>query len=230
VKIGLSYTMGSPKYRLYVGALLAAAERYGIDAQPQWLASPNDPVNRALLETMDGLILTGGADVAPSRYGFADPERVCEIAPGRDEAEWEILAVATLRRIPTLAICRGLQLLNVFHGGTLVPHLASTEHHRLEDTDRHPVAIEPDSALALLTGVHQSAATSSHHQAADVLGNGLRIAARHADGTIEAIEWIDPMRKPWLAAVQWHPERMGLDEPLAGPLYRGFLEAVAVTR
>jgi putative glutamine amidotransferase len=229
VKIGLSYDAGSAKYRLYAGALLAAAEQANIEVQPIWLAGTDRPTNRQVLETIDGLILTGGADVAPSRYGFADPDAVCEITPGRDDVEYEILRAALLRRLPMLAICRGMQLLNVFQGGSLVPHLATVQAHRLEDRERHDVALEGGSALSVLLGRRDGQVTSSHHQAVDRPGNGLCVAARHADGTIEAIEWISPMRKPWLAAVQWHPERMGLDEPFAGPLYRGFLQAVAVS-
>jgi putative glutamine amidotransferase len=228
VKIGLSYDQGSPKYRLYAGALLAAAEQLHIDVQPVWLAGKDRPSVGVALETMDGLILTGGGDVEPDRYGLSDPKGVCEITPGRDDVEWEILTRAVARRLPILAICRGMQLLNVFQGGTLIPDLPNPEVHRLPDDQRHSIQLEAGSALAMLVGRGEGDVTSSHHQAVDRLGNGLQVAARHTDGTIEAIEWTHPMRKPWLAAVQWHPERMGLDEPLSGALYRGFLQAVAV--
>lgn len=230
VKIGLSHDAGSAKYRLYAGALLAAAEQAGIEVEPIWLSAPDRGIDASQLESIDGLILTGGADVAPDRYGFDDKEHVCETAPDRDEAEYQVLRSALVRRRPILAICRGMQLLNVFQGGSLVPHLPTTAAHRLEDRDRHNVVLESGSALSALLGQPGGNVTSSHHQAVDRLGNGLRIAARHADGTIEAIEWISPMRKPWLAAVQWHPERMGPDEPFGGLLYRGFLQAAAVAK
>lgn len=228
MKIGLSYDQGSPKYRLYAGALLAAAEQFRIDVQPHWLDGTDRERDETAIQTMDGLILTGGSDVEPERYGFADPDTLCETHAGRDDAEWEILRIALERRLPILAICRGMQLLNVFQGGSLVAHLPATADHRLHDEQRHPIAAEPRSALAVLVGQHAGEVTSSHHQAVDRLGNGLQVAARHADGTIEAIEWSSPMRKPWLAAVQWHPERMGLDEPFSGALYRGFLQAVVI--
>jgi putative glutamine amidotransferase len=228
VKIGLSYDQGTPKYRLYAGALLAAAEAAGIDVQPVWLAGVDMPLDRAALGTIDGLVLTGGPDVEPKRYAFADEQGVCQTAQGRDDVEWEILRTAFTRRIPILAICRGMQLLNVFQGGSLVPDL-NRGGHRLQDEARHAVALEGGSALGMLLGRSEGDVTSSHHQAVQRLGNGLRVAARHADGTIEAIEWNSPMRKPWLAAVQWHPERMGPDEPFSGVLYRGFLQAVAVS-
>ncbi len=229
MKIGLSYDEGSPKYRLYTGALLAAAERVNIDVSVFWLAGSGRDLDGNTLETIDGLILTGGADVEPARYGFADPNHLCRTVTGRDDAELWILRRAMQRRLPTLAICRGMQLLNVAQGGTLVPDLPQGATHALTDSERHVVNIEPDSALALLTGKTAGEVTSSHHQAVEHVGTDLRVCARHADGTAEAIEWQHPMRKPWLVAVQWHPERMGPDEPLANTLYKGFLEAVAAS-
>lgn len=230
VKIGLSFDQGSPKYRLYVGALMAAAEQTGIDVSPLWLAGADREPDRVAMRTMDGLVITGGADVEPQRYGFRDDRGVCVTYPGRDDSELEILEAAFARRVPMLAICRGMQLLNVHQGGSLQPDLLDPERHQLEDDQRHHVTLEPGSALEILTGQSEGAVTSAHHQAIDVLGNGLQVAARHADGTIEAVEWSRPMRRPWLAAVQWHPERMGLDEPLSGALFRGFLQAVSLAR
>jgi putative glutamine amidotransferase len=230
VKIGLSYDQGSPKYRLYAGALMAAAERANIEVQPFWLAGAERETDRVAIETMDALLLTGGADIEPQRYGFLDHEQLCATKPERDIVEWEILEAAFARRLPIFAICRGMQLLNVYLGGTLVPHLPTTAAHQLPDEQRHTIAVETGSALAILASCTGGEVTSSHHQAVDKLGRGLQVAARHADGTIEAIEWTRPMRKPWLAAVQWHPERMGLDEPFSGALYRGFLQAAMLAQ
>ena len=226
MKIGLSYDQGTPKYRLYLGALLACAEQAGLAEvlEPVWLAGAAQPLDRDALEEIDGLMLTGGADVEPHRYGQRD-SGTCQTFPGRDDAELTILDAAFGRRLPVLAICRGMQLLNVYQGGTLIQDLPYPGHD-LPDTERHPVHLEAGSGLQRLVSVHDGAVTSSHHQAIDEIGEGLSVVARHEDGTIEAVEWTTPMRKPWLVAVQWHPERMGLDEPLAGPLLRGFLDAV----
>lgn len=224
MKIGLSYDQGTPKYRLYLGALLAAAEHALYEVEPIWLAGAEKPLDRAALEQIDGLILTGGADVEPQRYGFRDVQGVCETFPGRDEAEIAALDAAIERRLPVLAICRGMQLLNVHQGGTLVPDLGAA--HNRPDEERHPVQLESGSTLHRLLGTDSGSVTTSHHQAVGELGDGLVAVAKHADGTIEAIEWSQPMRKSWLAAVQWHPERMGLDEPLAGPIFKTFLDAV----
>ncbi|HUN30332.1 MAG TPA: gamma-glutamyl-gamma-aminobutyrate hydrolase family protein [Alphaproteobacteria bacterium] len=230
MKIGLSYDQGTPKYRLYTGALMAAAEQAGIDVQPFWLAGADRETDWTAIQTMDGLLLTGGADVEPSRYGRGDAEAACTTYPGRDDIEWAILDAALARRLPMLAICRGMQLFNVHAGGTLHPDVPTASAHQLDDDERHLVMCESTAALALLIGENDGQVTSSHHQAVAKLGHGLQIAARHADGTIEAIEWARPMRKPWLAAVQWHPERMGLDEPFAGAVFRGFLQAVSLAR
>ncbi len=230
VKIGLSYDQGSPKYRLYTGALMAAAEQANIDVQPFWLAGADRETDWTAIQTMDGLLLTGGADIEPQRYGLSDAAGVCSTYPGRDDIEWSILEAAMARRLPMLAICRGMQLINVYHGGTLHPDLVTVENHQLDDDRRHAVMCEATAALPILIGQLEGEVTSTHHQAVAKLGHGLQIAARHADGTVEAIEWTRPMRRPWLAAVQWHPERMGLDEPFSGGLFRGFLQAVSLAR
>ena len=230
VKIGLSFDEGDPAYRFYVGALMAAAEQAGIDVQPFWLAGADRPTDEVAMKTLDGLILTGGADVEPLHYGYTDERGICAPFPGRDETELRILDEAFERRVPMLAICRGMQLLNVYQGGTLRPELAQPRNHALEGEERHRIVCEPHAALPILVGEHEGLVNSTHHQAVERLGHGLQIAAKHPDGTIESIEWTRPMRRPWLAAVQWHPERMGLDEPFSGAIYRGFLQAVSLKR
>ncbi|HUZ50417.1 MAG TPA: gamma-glutamyl-gamma-aminobutyrate hydrolase family protein [Candidatus Dormibacteraeota bacterium] len=226
MRIGLSFDQGTPKYRLYLGALLAAAEQAGLEIVPLWMASAEKPLEPYFLETLDGIIFTGGADVEPQRYGFGDPEGLCKTFPGRDEQELVMLESAFQRRLPILAICRGMQLLNVYRGGMLVPHLKTAADHLLRDDERHMVQVEATSALGRLARTSEAAVTSSHHQAVNKVGTGLKAIAWHQDRTIEALTWSAPLRKPWMMAVQWHPERMSLSEPLAGSLYEGFLQAV----
>ena len=230
LRIGLSYDQGTPKYRLYLGAMLAAAEWLQQPADVVWLAGASQALDREATRSIDGLILTGGADVEPGRYGSTDAGGDCKIWPGRDETELAILDSALARRIPILAICRGMQLLNVARGGTLYPEIHKAATHQLDDSRRHEVQIEGGTMLRKLLKTDAGEATSSHHQAVATLGKGLRVCASHVDGTVEAIEWSDPMRKAWMLGVQWHPERMALDETLAGPLYRGFLDAVSARR
>jgi len=223
MRIGLSYDQGTPKYRFYVERLLEAAGRYGFTVEPVWLAGSAQPLESGNLSRIDGLVLTGGADIEPHRYGAGAQAGLCKTLAGRDDAELEVLEAALDRDIPMLAICRGLQLLNVYQGGTLIPDLGPA--HTLKDDTRHPVEIAPGSTLRSYVKVARGLATSSHHQAIDRLGNELRVAARHEDGTIEAVEWAGATRR-WLVAVQWHPERMSLVEPLSGRLYEGFLAAI----
>ena len=229
MRIGLSFDQGTPKYALYATAVEAAARRYGSAAEILWLAGAARNLDPDALSLIDALVLTGGADVEPQRYGRDEAAETCKTFDGRDEAEIRILDRALERRIPTLAICRGMQLLNVYLGGTLVPDLP-VSGHQLRDAERHAVSLESRSLLAQIVGDTAGEVTSSHHQAVDEPANDLQVAARHADGTIEAVEWCDPAGKPWLAAIQWHPERMQLDEPFAGPIYRSFLEAAATSR
>jgi gamma-glutamyl-gamma-aminobutyrate hydrolase PuuD len=136
----------------------------------------------ALLGAVDALILTGGPDLA------ADP--------ARDEFETTVAQAALDRRVPTLAVCRGLQLVNVLCGGTLVEHIDG----HLGATIRHPIDIVAGSELAGAVGTARLETGSLHHQAVDKVGSGLQVTARADDGTIEALE------APRLLAVQWHPE------------------------
>jgi putative glutamine amidotransferase len=196
--------------------------------EPVWLGGRNREVDAAILKSLDGLVLTGGADVEPHRYGFDDPGGSCvHVLPERDEAELPIVDFAMERRLPIFAICRGMQLLNVACGGSLIPDLPG---HEFDDSLRHGVRIEPDSQLGRILGAATGDVSSSHHQAVDRPGSGLRVVATGTDGIVEAIEWENPEAKPWLVAVQWHPERMEIDEALAGPLYRAFFEAIATRR
>jgi putative glutamine amidotransferase len=226
VRIGLSFDQGTPKYALYVSTLLEAAARFGYSVEPVWLAGVGQSLDRKALASVDAIVLTGGADVDPKRYAFEDPDGLCRFAmPERDEVELPVLEEIFRRQVPTLAICRGMQFLNVFRGGTLVPDLP--HHDGDDDTRRHDVLLREGSALATLAGSRSAPASTSHHQAVGRAGDGLRIVAQAHDTIAEAIEWVDPQNKPWLIAVQWHPERMDLDEALSGRIYEAFLQAVA---
>lgn len=171
-----------------------------------------EPVRRyadecACLGDVAGLLLMGGTDVNPRLYG--EEARAETDAPddARDGLELALVGEALERDVPVLAICRGLQLLNVAHGGTLVQHLTATELHDPEAQDAslavHDVAIEGGTRLAEIAGRQQWAVNSRHHQAAARVGAGLRVSARAEDGTIEALERED---RRFVVAVQWHPE------------------------
>jgi putative glutamine amidotransferase len=176
----------------------------------------------ALIERIDGLMLTGGADLDPTRYGAERHPKTQRPSPARDEFEIELLAAACERAMPVLAICRGLQVLNVARGGTLHQHLpdvvGNETHMSVPGTyGRHSVRVEPDSAVGRMLGQAASVVPAHHHQGVDRIGRGLVPTAWADDGIVEALE--DP-NYPFLLGVQWHPE-VG-DDP---SLFDGFVAA-----
>jgi putative glutamine amidotransferase len=184
------------------------------------------------LEGLDGLLLTGGSDVNPKLYG---QPRAAESEPPddtRDELEMKLLAEALAADLPVLAICRGLQLFNVFHGGTLIQHLASVDVHRVKARDaepgRHPavhrVWVAPSTRLAGIIGGGGLDVNSRHHQAVESLGQDLIVSAIAEDGVIEGLE------KPGAAfavAVQWHPEDRVTVSEADRKLFEAFAAAMA---
>ncbi|MGI9607901.1 MAG: gamma-glutamyl-gamma-aminobutyrate hydrolase family protein [Acidimicrobiales bacterium] len=186
----------------YVDAVLASG---GVPVHVPLRVDPAE-----LIDRLDGLLLTGGTDVDPARYGAEPTTELLDLEPERDEFELRLAAMAVERSKPTLGICRGIQLLNVAAGGTLVQHVPS--HARfdatMEDTV-HDVKIEPDSALGAAYG-ERVAVNSFHHQVLDEVGQGIRVIARADDGEIEGIEFDG---KP-IVAVQWHPEMFHRREPI----------------
>jgi putative glutamine amidotransferase len=162
----------------------------------------------AALDAVDGLVLSGGGDVDPRRYGQLPVPEIYGVDERRDEWELSLVRAALGRGVPVLAVCRGAQVLNVAFGGTLVQDLASItddEHRATDLRDRvvHPVDIEPFSKLAEVVGAGRIGANTLHHQAVCEVGSGLRAVAWAHDGTIEAIESDDARS---VLGVQWHPE------------------------
>lgn len=167
-----------------------------------------------IVARVDGLVLTGGEDVAPSRYGAPRHERTGDVHDARDETEISLIAAARAARLPTLAICRGLQLANVALGGTLVQDLpserpSSTVHDRADArTSRvHEVRITAGSRLAEAVGAGTITVNSSHHQAVDRVAPGLTVTATAPDGVVEGAEWTGD-DDWWMLGVQWHPEEL----------------------
>jgi putative glutamine amidotransferase len=185
---------------------------------------------RTLPADVSGLLLMGGADVDPARYGEQPGPETEEPDRPRDEGECVLIHAALDRDLPLLGICRGLQILNVALGGSLVQHLDSTARHRRKTDDpglpAHPVRIVPATALAGIAGESLTwEVNSRHHQAIARLGAGLRIAARDPqDETIEAVERPDSR---FCLAVQWHPENSYAADPRQAGLFRAFAAAQA---
>src|SRR5512140_694521 len=178
--------------------------------------------NAAELAGCDALVLSGGNDVHPELYGRKDVwDKVKDVDEQRDRFEIALIGSALNARLPVLGICRGAQLFNVARGGRLVPDLQSAgfqDHRRSKEGEKlHGITIAPGSALRAIAGRDAAEVNTSHHQAMDRPGEGLKITARSTDGVVEAAEWEQPEGKPFLLLVQWHPERMtDARSPVAG--------------
>ena len=195
---------------------------------------------RALFELLDGLVLTGGEDVAPERYREEVLHPNVESVPERDALEFQLLEWALAADLPVLAICRGIQLLNVGLGGTLYQDLpadnpADLVHDQgIGDTPRprteahHPVAVKPGSCLADVLGAETVEVNSMHHQGIKALAAPLAPVAHAPDGLVEGVEPVDVARWSFLLGVQWHPEELarGGDAP-SRRLFERFVAAAA---
>ncbi|ASN40388.1 gamma-glutamyl-gamma-aminobutyrate hydrolase family protein [Paeniglutamicibacter terrestris] len=212
----------------FAGAAVAVGVLAGIDragGEPVVLFPGSSESAADQLARLDGVVIPGGADIDPSRYGREPDEHYWPADyPGQDDYEAGLLQACLDSGIPTLAICRGMQLLNVVHGGTLVGHLVPGEiQHRGAE---HPVTCEPGTLLASVLG-HAPVRTSSyHHQAVDRVGAGLRVAARSQDGVVEALEGPNAS----LLAVQWHPEDLAEASATDHALFSWVVEAALARR
>jgi putative glutamine amidotransferase len=197
-----------------------ALRTVGLEPVRLWPDMPNGWVS------YEGLVLTGGTDVNPSRYGHQAEKETQQPDDQRDEFEMKLLRHALLEAaIPVLAICRGMQLFNVFHGGTLIQHLPPGGPHQLKQKDAvaHTVRVAANTRLASILGAGEHDVNSRHHQAVDRVGSGLVVSAVAQDGVIEAVEKPDG---PFAVAVQWHPEDRILKSAGDHRLFEVFAEAL----
>lgn len=184
------------------------------------------------IEKCDGILLSGGEDVHPRFYGKEEYLEYCDdIDEKRDEFEWNILEYGEKNKLPLLGICRGLQMANVFFGGTLLPDIPSFgkfNHSKQGGIDRyHIVQVDPNSLLQKIVGSSSGEINSAHHQSAQLIGKGLVANAISPDGVIEGLERKDKETYPFLLLVQWHPERMKDQESkFSKNVKRKFLEEV----
>ena len=189
-----------------------------------------------LFDLIDGLLVPGGGDINPERYDAEPHEAVNGVDDERDAFEIEMVRRARDLRIPTMAICRGLQVVNVALGGTLVQDLPSHRGAHGHDVtgegayEPHSEAlIDPGCRIASIIGEGLHRINSIHHQAVEELGEGLRVVGAAPDGTVEAIEHQDAS---WpLIAVQWHPEFLGMaDHGESHDLFQAFVDSAAKYR
>ena len=185
-----------------------------------------------LLSQCQGLLLTGGDDIDPALYGETILNETVQPAPERDSGELRLCAMAMARNMPLLGICRGLQILNVFLGGSLYQDIPSqmetTMPHKMErpfERVIHTCNLEPDSPLYALTGRETIGVNSFHHQAVKNVAPGLAVMGRAADGIVEAV-WKPDCKFLW--AVQWHPEMIWPLEESSQTIWEAFIHACSL--
>ncbi|MFF0741588.1 gamma-glutamyl-gamma-aminobutyrate hydrolase family protein [Streptomyces sp. NPDC004111] len=191
---------------------------------PGGIADPAEVAAR--LARCAGVLLPGGGDLATHRYGAADTHRsVYDVDDEQDGFDLAVARAALDAGLPLLAVCRGLQVVNVVLGGTLEQDMGGPEHEHRHLV--HPVTFAPGSTVARATGAPKAEASCYHHQRVDVLGAGLRVTAHAADGTPEALEL--PTARGWFLAVQWHPEDTAATDPAQQGLFDALVRAAART-
>jgi putative glutamine amidotransferase len=193
------------------------------------LCSPGEGRLDELLDRVDGMLLAGGGDICPAIYGGRDHETIYGIDEERDRTELELALRLVQRQIPTFAVCRGIQLINVALGGSLVEHIpdefGEQTLHRLPPREgvKHLVRLDPESKVATLLEEVEFPVVSWHHQAVRSVAAGLQVVGRADDQVIEAIEMPD---HPWLIGVQWHPELSAGYDPVQQRLFDQFIAGV----
>jgi putative glutamine amidotransferase len=200
---------------------------------------------RALYDWLDGLLLTGGEDVEPARYGETVRHASVESVPERDALELQLLEWARADGLPVFAICRGIQVLNVALGGTLYQDLPTEPDRPVgvahdqgaldppvpRVAPSHAVTVLPGSFLAGLVGEGERAVNSMHHQGIKALAPGLHPVGFAPDGLVEAVEAADPAPSIFLVGVQWHPEELAVGgDPASRRLFEAFVTASAKHR
>jgi putative glutamine amidotransferase len=228
IAVSTSVTVDKYPERAYVNAAyLNAIQRAG--GVPVPMPPQLEPGARAeILRHVTGVLLTGGGDVDPARFGEAPHPTTCEVSGARDALEIDLAQWALARRAPLLAVCRGLQVLNVALGGSLYQDIPSEPGSPLDHSQAalqgksrnvtaHPVKVRDGSRLAEILGAVEIDVNSFHHQAIKRLGRGLADVAWAPDSIIEGVELSDPGQ--FVVGVQWHPEEMVATDRAAANLF-----------
>lgn len=210
---------------------------------PAWIKGANSELeiikltiaNKEDLSKCDGIVLSGGLDTHPKFYKNKRtlyPFSPLEFNETRDEFEISVFNYAQKKNIPVLAVCRGMQLVNIALGGDLIQDIEENgklNHRRLEDNDRmHEIIVSKDSLMYKITGTERVITNSAHHQALGKIAPALIVTAFSNDGIAEGAEWENKEDKPFLLCVQFHPERLAQQEDnvLANNIREEFLKAV----
>ena len=192
---------------------------------------PSDSIDY-YLNAASGIVLTGGEDVSPQKYGMeTETERCGAIDLKRDSVEIRLIDYALKSNVPLLGVCRGEQILNVATGGSLFIDIPTDFgqkiiHRSKEKIAEHYVVLDKKSQLYSMCKIDSGLVNSSHHQAVNMLGKGLKASAHSPDSLIEAVEFSDSLKYNFVIAVQWHPERLDKNSKLSYPIFKKFLSAV----
>jgi len=183
-----------------------------------------------------GLVLTGGPDVNPTRYGKTHLTTYCNMDVNRDKMELELIEKALNDSLPILGLCRGMQILNVYFNGELCADIPSfcqnpttiVQHRdpRQQNDVTHSISIEKNTALHAIFQADTMTVNSWHHQVVSVVGKNLKITAKSPDGLPEAMEWEKGLSNRWVLAVQWHPERYFTQHSEQLKLAESFIAAI----
>ncbi|GAA2439005.1 gamma-glutamyl-gamma-aminobutyrate hydrolase family protein [Actinomadura vinacea] len=203
-------------------ALVEAVWRGGGEPFVMHPADPADVAGR--LARCDGVLLPGGGDLHPRHYGGSgEHEALYDVDEEQDAFDLAVAAHALESGLPLLAVCRGLQIVNVVRGGTLRQHMDAEHRHLV-----HPVAVESGTLLAGVLGSGGTDASCYHHQDIEVLGRGLAVTARAADGTVEGVEYADAGGEAgWFLGVQWHPEDTAATDPAQQAVFTALVTAAS---
>ena len=233
IAVSTSVTVDKYPERAYVNAAyLNAVQQAG--GVPVPLPPQLEPGARAeILKHVSGVLLTGGGDVDPARFGEAAHPTTCEVSGARDELEIDLTQWALARRAPLLAVCRGLQVLNVALGGSLYQDIPSEPGSPLDHSQTglqgkarnvtvHQVKVREGSRLAAILGTLDVDVNSFHHQAIKQLGRGLADVAWAPDSIVEGVELVDPAQ--FVVGVQWHPEELVAQDRAAFNLFAALVD------
>jgi len=208
MRIGITDTLKEDKYDQYVRWIRS------VDGSVDIQKLSHELNNAGEIEELDGLLLSGGGDVHPRYYKKENQlSETKGVNEQRDEFEFTVIERALDADRPILGVCRGMQVMNVYLGGTLIVDLVSEgfDDHTSPADDRgtmHGISVEPHSMLHALAGTTETEVNTFHHQAIEKLGKGLMYSAISPDNVVEAGEWAMKDNMPFLMLVQWHPERL----------------------
>jgi putative glutamine amidotransferase len=220
----LSESASALRFRAEVNARKLVEAVYAAGGEPLTIhpsADVSPTVIDGRMNFVDGVLLPGGGDISPALYGGDHHDDLYDVDPLQDAFDVAVAMWTQRAGRPLLAICRGLQVVNVARGGTLITHLDQPHRHV-----RSQLTFGPDTHLAAVTGHHAMTISCFHHQAIDELGDGLHAAAWSQDGVVEAVE-SDTADRQWFLGVQWHPEDTADIDPAQQAIFAGLIHAAS---